>query len=105
MVGPIVAARPVDPHGGLSSPPDGLFPFYSGEAAGVAATSHRASGDLTAVIETASDRQAWSLSRIGLAGSRASLARASTSFAQRSAGLVAASGGLLRPGSFLSSLS
>ena len=40
---------------------------------------------LAAVIETASNRVAWSLSRIGLAGSRASLARASTSFARRPA--------------------
>jgi hypothetical protein len=45
----------------------------------------RAKARLAAVIETASNRQAWNESRIGLAGSRASLARASTSLARRSA--------------------
>jgi hypothetical protein len=103
-VGPVALARPGGPHGGPPSPRRSVpIPRRRGfRRRGNERSSIRS---LAAVIETASNRQAWSLSRIGPAGSRASVARASTSLARRSAGLVAASGGSPRPGSFLSSLS
>ena len=83
-VGPVAPARPVGPHGGPPSPWR-FVPILRRRGFRRRGSERSSIRRLAAVIETASNRQAWSASRIGLAGSRASLARASTSFARRSA--------------------
>ena len=83
-VGPVAPARPVGPHGGPPSPWR-FVPILRRRAFRRRGSERSSIRRLAAVIEPASNRQAWSASRFGLAGSRASLARASTSFARRSA--------------------